>query len=263
MKPDKAIIEPQSENKGKITDKRKSPLTIGGWGSWKMRSRRNGKPSGNSEGRRKRKRISRRISSSRASSGRGFRKPNRLLRRYSSRKYPRQLAGSSGSYEGGSQSLTWTKDYQIVVRDGEEEKAFHKLSGGEQVCAALTVRLAILQRLAPINFAFLDEPTENLDEARRQNLSSRLESIKALDQLCVISHDRVFEGIADRTISLEKKEGKNGGSGASPTKITSSTAGQQPRVERSEGSPRRGLRRLDYLRRAECIPGVFSTSRPA
>jgi len=99
---------------------------------------------------------------------------------------------------GESHRLRWTKDYQIVVENGKEERAFHKLSGGEQVCAALAVRLAILQRLAPIGFAFLDEPTENLDDSRKQNLASRLDNFEALDQLTVISHDRVFEGIADR-----------------------------------------------------------------
>jgi len=95
-----------------------------------------------------------------------------------------------------------------VVEDGEEERAFHKLSGGEQVCAALAVRLAILQRLAPIGFAFLDEPTENLDDSRKQNLASRLNNFEALDQLCVISHDRVFEEIADRTHTLDKRDGE-------------------------------------------------------
>ena len=76
------------------------------------------------------------------------------------------------------------------------------LSGGEQMSAALAVRLALLKQLTEIRIAFFDEPTTNMDEVRRENLASEIRSITNFDQLFVISHDDTFDNYVDNVIVL-------------------------------------------------------------
>ncbi|MFM7471500.1 MAG: AAA family ATPase, partial [Nodosilinea sp.] len=48
-------------------------------------------------------------------------------------------------------ALQWTRDYEILVQEGPHQRRFTNLSGGEQMCAALAVRLALLKVLADLN----------------------------------------------------------------------------------------------------------------
>ena len=100
------------------------------------------------------------------------------------------------------QSLKWGEDYGIVLEEGGYERPFQSLSGGEQMAAALSVRLALLKQLSDIRIAFFDEPTTNLDSERRENLAMQIGQIRHFDQLFVISHDDTFEGYMDHEISL-------------------------------------------------------------
>ena len=106
-----------------------------------------------------------------------------------------------------SEELSWTKDYEIVITEGENKRSFHKLSGGEQMCAALAVRLAILKLLSKMDIVFLDEPTMNLDEHKKDNLVSQLRDLTGFSQIFVISHDETFESMTEHVITLEKKKG--------------------------------------------------------
>ncbi len=99
-------------------------------------------------------------------------------------------------------TLRWTKDYEITVEEEGRERPFLNLSGGEQMAAALAVRLALLKELSEVNIAFFDEPTTNMDEERRRNLAQQIGRIKDFHQLFVISHDDSFEGYTDQIISL-------------------------------------------------------------
>jgi len=99
-------------------------------------------------------------------------------------------------------SLKWGEDYGIVLEEGGYERPFQSLSGGEQMAAALAVRLALLKQLSDIRIAFFDEPTTNLDTERRENLAMQIGQIRHFDQLFVISHDDSFEGYMDHEISL-------------------------------------------------------------
>lgn len=99
-------------------------------------------------------------------------------------------------------SLRWTREYEIVLEEEGRERPFHNLSGGEQMAAALSVRMALLKELSDINIAFFDEPTVNMDEERRRNLAQQIGRIKDFKQLFVISHDDSFEEFTDQTISL-------------------------------------------------------------
>ncbi|RLM83623.1 SMC family ATPase [Halobellus sp. Atlit-38R] len=106
----------------------------------------------------------------------------------------------------GRESLTWDETYQIVVQDGSQHKPFGNLSGGEKMAAALAVRLAIMERVSPLDIAFLDEPTANLDSEKKNNLVRQLERLDAFEQLCVISHDDTFESMTEYTVNLEKPD---------------------------------------------------------
>jgi DNA repair protein SbcC/Rad50 len=99
-------------------------------------------------------------------------------------------------------SLRWDAGYEVVLEEEGHERPFVSLSGGEQMSAALAVRLALLKELSEIRIAFFDEPTTNMDEERRRNLAQQIGRIKDFHQLFVISHDDAFEGFTDRVVNV-------------------------------------------------------------
>ena len=99
-------------------------------------------------------------------------------------------------------TLKWTEDYSISLEEGGYDRPFISLSGGEQMAAALSVRLALLKQLSDIRIAFFDEPTTNMDAERRERLAEQISRIKYFEQLFVISHDDTFEGYMDNEIHL-------------------------------------------------------------
>jgi exonuclease SbcC len=99
-------------------------------------------------------------------------------------------------------SLRWDAGYEVVLEEEGHERPFANLSGGEQMSAALSIRLALLKELSDIRVAFFDEPTTNMDEERRRNLAQQIGRIKDFNQLFVISHDDAFEGFTDRVITV-------------------------------------------------------------
>ncbi|MXZ41954.1 MAG: SMC family ATPase [Caldilineaceae bacterium SB0666_bin_21] len=100
--------------------------------------------------------------------------------------------------------LTWGETFDITLKVLGRERAFSQLSGGEQMTAALAVNLAMLQELSTVGFAFFDEPTTNLDEDRRTELATRLNTTRQVPQLIVISHDDTFEARVDHVIRVAK-----------------------------------------------------------
>ncbi|MGF1517012.1 MAG: AAA family ATPase [Nodosilinea sp.] len=102
-------------------------------------------------------------------------------------------------------ALEWTRDYEIMVQEGPNQRRFVNLSGGEQMCAALAVRLALLKVLADVDIAFFDEPTTNMDRTRRQGLAEAIGRIKTFQQLFVISHDDTFEHLTENVILVERE----------------------------------------------------------
>ncbi|MEZ5347543.1 MAG: AAA family ATPase, partial [Pyrinomonadaceae bacterium] len=103
-------------------------------------------------------------------------------------------------------TLKWADDYGIVLEENGFERPFQNLSGGEQMVAALSVRLALLKQLSDIKMAFFDEPTMNMDAERREGLAeqiSRITQNQTFDQLFVISHDDTFEGYVDNVVTVE------------------------------------------------------------
>jgi exonuclease SbcC len=99
-------------------------------------------------------------------------------------------------------TLKWNEDYSITLEQDGFERPYHSLSGGEQMAAALAVRLALLKQLSDIRIAFFDEPTANMDVERRENFAMQLGRITHFDQLFVISHDDTFDQYVDNVITL-------------------------------------------------------------
>jgi exonuclease SbcC len=113
------------------------------------------------------------------------------------------------------EELYWGDKYQIVLRDMENgelrERSDDQLSGGQTMSAVVALRLALLQTIGA-RVAFFDEPTSNLDAARRANLAHAFRAIDVgreevtehwYDQLFLISHDVAFTEVTDQIISLE------------------------------------------------------------
>jgi exonuclease SbcC len=107
-----------------------------------------------------------------------------------------------------SVELSWEEEYEIVWRSRGQTRTFTQLSGGEQMSAALAVRLALLKVLAQLDIAFFDEPTQNMDDLRRGNLAEQIKRVKGFNQLIVISHDDTFEQGLDSVIYLSKRDGE-------------------------------------------------------
>ncbi len=108
-----------------------------------------------------------------------------------------------------SQELRWSEDYGIIIAESGEEKNFQQLSGGEKMGAALALRLALLKMLSNSDFVFLDEPTQNMDEIRRENLSEQIMNIKGFKQIFVISHDDTFNEKYGHVVKIEKINGES------------------------------------------------------
>ena len=109
--------------------------------------------------------------------------------------------------EDDTRTLRWQEDYGIVLEVNGRERAFAQLSGGEQMSAALAVRLALLQEMSDIAVAFFDEPTTNLDDVRRGALARQIVGVRGFQQLFIISHDDSFEQSTERLIRVEKRNG--------------------------------------------------------
>jgi exonuclease SbcC len=106
----------------------------------------------------------------------------------------------------GGRALRWTKEYEIMLEEDGYDLSFVNLSGGEQMAAALSVRLALLKQLSDIRLAFFDEPTINMDSDNRARLANQLGQVRNLDQLFVISHDDTFEESVDHVLAIRASE---------------------------------------------------------
>ncbi|HEX8457649.1 MAG TPA: SMC family ATPase [Pyrinomonadaceae bacterium] len=105
-----------------------------------------------------------------------------------------------------TRTLRWSSDYEIMLEENGHERSFINLSGGEQMVAALSVRLALLKQLSDIRIAFFDEPTVNMDAERRENLARQIGQVRHFNQLFVISHDDTFEESVDHVLILTNEQ---------------------------------------------------------
>ena len=103
--------------------------------------------------------------------------------------------------------LHWSEDYEVSLEHKSYRRTYQQLSGGEQMAAALAVRLALLREVSGIDIAFFDEPTSNLDETRRDNLAEQILAVGGFSQLFVVSHDDTFERATDHIVRIAKEDG--------------------------------------------------------
>lgn len=104
--------------------------------------------------------------------------------------------------------LNWSEDYELTLDIKGRTRSFQQFSGGEQMCAALALRLALLTQVSAVDIAFFDEPTAHLDPDRREGLADRIMQVKGFAQMFVISHDDTFERAAQSYVRIAK--GDNG-----------------------------------------------------
>ncbi len=108
--------------------------------------------------------------------------------------------------------LEWSEDYELSLQVQGHKRTFRQFSGGEQMIAALALRLALLRVSSAIDVAFFDEPTAHLDAIRREGLADKITQVRGFAQIVVISHDDTFEQAAQSYLRVVKGQGVNAGS---------------------------------------------------
>lgn len=117
-------------------------------------------------------------------------------------------SGIYRSISGENVYLEWADQYEVIMKDNAagfgRERVFKQLSGGEQMTAALAIRLALMQTFSDVGVGFFDEPTANLDVERRESLGFAIQkSVQQFNQLFVISHDDAFDAVTEHTILVK------------------------------------------------------------
>jgi exonuclease SbcC len=135
----------------------------------------------------------------------------RLAGPYVTRQLVLQISREASAFYGDimadhSGRLQWSEDYEVMLEVKGQQRSFRQFSGGEQMVAALAIRLALLREISAVDIAFFDEPTAHLDPERRESLAERIMQVKGLAQMFVISHDDTFERAAQSYIRIVKDE---------------------------------------------------------
>lgn len=100
-----------------------------------------------------------------------------------------------------------------IVKSAVDERVDFFLMGGDLFHTG-QILPEIFARTIGARVAFFDEPTSNLDAARRANLAHAFRAIDVgrdevtehwYDQLFLISHDVAFTEVTDQIISIEKE----------------------------------------------------------
>lgn len=105
--------------------------------------------------------------------------------------------------------LKLSDEYDISVYGPKGKVKLGMVSGGEKIAIALSLRLAITQVMSEGNIEtiLLDEPTIHLDSYRRQELITVLQSMSAIPQMIIVTHDEELESAANTLIKIEKHDG--------------------------------------------------------
>lgn len=97
--------------------------------------------------------------------------------------------------------VVMNSDYDVNIHFNDKWLNFIQLSEGQKVMTALAIRLALLKYISNSGIVFLDEPSINLDQISKENLTQSLYDF-GFNQLFLISHDDIFENKVDNIIKL-------------------------------------------------------------
>jgi DNA repair exonuclease SbcCD ATPase subunit len=97
------------------------------------------------------------------------------------------------------------EDYTLFIGKEEDKRSMRTVSGGEGVNLGLALRLAIVESVGKQDVLVLDEPTESLDDHRKELLIDLLDNLKTNVQMIVVSHSPLLISTADTLISVEKE----------------------------------------------------------
>ena len=111
-----------------------------------------------------------------------------------------------------------SRNVTISCHDGITTSEVGALSGGEQICVALALRLGMASLLGEggPSYVILDEPTAHLDEERRKALARVLTNLAGASegripmQFILITHDYDIFGEAPVERCYRFEAGKNG-----------------------------------------------------
>jgi exonuclease SbcC len=109
------------------------------------------------------------------------------------------------------ESILWvcneSEKYSLYLDNGQNKCSFVNLSGGEQISVAIAIRLALSQEFGNTGLIILDEPTNNLDQSKRQLLAENLpKMVENLTQLFVVTHDDTFRNSATKVIEFGEEK---------------------------------------------------------
>jgi exonuclease SbcC len=109
------------------------------------------------------------------------------------------------------ESILWicseSEKYSLYLDNGKDKNSFVNLSGGEQISTAIAIRLALSQEFGNTGLIILDEPTNNLDQDKRQLLAENLpKMVENLTQLFVVTHDDTFRNSATKVIEFGEEK---------------------------------------------------------
>lgn len=104
------------------------------------------------------------------------------------------------------------ENFDIKVINNSVEEPLDSLSGGERISLAIAVRLAIARYLTGrVSTVIMDEPTNFLDEDRRNNLKDIIQySLKdenMVQQMIMITHHSELTSAADSSFEVTKANG--------------------------------------------------------
>ena len=106
------------------------------------------------------------------------------------------------------------RSVEIACHAGNDVFGINSLSGGEQICVALALRLGMVRLLGTNRptFVILDEPTAHLDADRRRSMARVLGGLASSTeagamQFIIITHDMdIFgEAVVERRYELESR----------------------------------------------------------
>ena len=130
----------------------------------------------------------------------------------------RRIAGIATDYfnkiTNRPESILWvcneSEKYSLYLDNGQNKCSFVNLSGGEQISVAIAIRLALSQEFGNTGLIILDEPTNNLDQSKRQLLAENLpKMVENLTQLFVVTHDDTFRNSATKVIEFAEEKWKS------------------------------------------------------